>query len=73
MRRKAAQDIVGSFPTASDELRRTSMVVSLTKPITLASGSSTRAAFRQVADAFGAEVAVHFKDLGVDDTLTAIT
>ena len=44
MRRKAAQDIVGSFVTASDELRRTGMVVSLTKSVILASGSSARAA-----------------------------
>ena len=71
MRRKAAQDIVGSFVTA-DELRRTGMVVSLTKSVILASGSSAKAVLRQVADAFGAQVAVHVKDLGVDDTLMAV-
>ena len=65
LRRKAAHDIVGSFVTASDELRRTGMTV-----FSLASGSSARAVLRQVADAFGTQVAVHVKDLGVDDTLT---
>ena len=73
MRRKAAQDIVGSFITPSDETRRTGTVVSLTKSVILASRSSARAVLRQVADAFGAQVAVHVKDLGVDDTLTAVT
>ena len=63
---------MGSFATASDELRRTGMVASLTKSIILASRSSARAVLRQVADAFGAQVAVHVKDLGVDDTLTAV-
>ena len=73
LRRKAAQDIVGSFVAASDELRRTGrtgMVVSLTSVI-LASGNSARAVLRQVAGAFGAQVAIHVKDLGVDDTHTA--
>ena len=47
------------------------MVVSLTKSVILASGSSARAVLRQVAGAFGAQVAIHVKDLGVDDTLAA--
>ena len=57
--------------SASDELRSTGMAVSLTKSVILASGGGTRAVLRQVADAFGAQVAVHVKDLGVDDTLAA--
>ena len=72
LRRKAAQDIVGSFVTASDQLQRTGMIVSLTKSIILASGSSARATLRQVAEAFGAKVVIHVKDLGVDDTLGAL-
>ena len=52
-------------------LRRTGMVVSLAKSVILASGSSARAVLRQVAGAFGAQVAIHIKDLGVDDTLAA--
>ena len=73
LRMTAAQDIVGSFVAASDELRRTGMVVSLTKSVILASGSSARAVLRQVAGAFGDQVAIHVvKDLGFDDTLTAV-
>ena len=71
LRRKAAYDIVGSFAAATDELRRTGMVVSLTNSVILASGSSAKAVHRQVAGAFGAQVAVHVKDLGVDDTHAA--
>ena len=47
------------------------MIVSLTKSVILASSSGARAVPRQVADAFGAQVAIHIKDLGVDDTLAA--
>ena len=47
------------------------MIVSITKSVILASGSGARAVLRQFADAFGAQVAVHVKDLGVDDTLAA--
>ena len=72
MRKKAAQDNVGSFVTASDEFCLTGMVVSLTKSVILASGSSARAALRQVADAFRAQVAVHVKDFGVDGIFTAV-
>ena len=72
MRRKAAHDIVGGFAAATDGLRRSGMVVSLTKSVILASGGSARAVLRQVAGAFGAQVAIHVKDLGVDDTLAAI-
>ena len=43
LRRKAAHDIVGGFVTATDELRRTGMVVSFAKFVILASGSSARA------------------------------
>ena len=71
MRRKAARDIVGGFIAATDCLRRPRMVVSLTKSVILASGGSARAVLRQVAGAFGAQVAIHVKDIGVDDTLAA--
>ena len=71
LRRKAAIDIVSSFVAASDELRSTGMVGGLFKSVILASGGGARAVLRQVADAFGAQVAVHVKDLGVDDTLAA--
>ena len=64
LRRKAAADIVGSLVAAPDELRSTGMVVSLTKSVILASGRGARAVLRQVADAFGAQVAVHVNDLG---------
>ena len=37
----------------------------------MASGGGARAVLHQVADAFGAQVADHVKDLGVDDTLAA--
>ena len=53
------------------KLRRSGMVVSLTKSLNLASGGSARAVLRQVAGAFGAQDAIHVKDLGVDDTLAA--
>ena len=62
---------MGGFVTATDELRRTGMVVSFTKSVILASGSSARAVLRQVVGAFGAQVAVHVKGFGVDDTLAA--
>ena len=71
LRRKAAHDIIGSFAAATDELRRTGVVVSLTKSVIQASGSPARAVLRQVAGAFGAQVAVHIENLGVDDTLAA--
>ena len=71
MRREAARDIVGGFNAATDGLRRSGMVVSLTKSVILASGGSARAVLRQVAGAFGAQVTMHVKDLGVDDTLAA--
>ena len=71
LRRKAAQDIVGGFVTATDEPRRTGMVVCCTKSVILASKNSAKAVLRQVAGAFGAQVAIHVKDLGVDDTLAA--
>ena len=54
-----------------DEFRRTEIVVSFAKSVILASGSSARAVLRQVAGAFGAQVAVHVKDPGVDDTFAA--
>ena len=62
---------MGSFVAALDEPRNTGMIVSLTKSVILASGSGAKAVLRQVADAFGARVAVHVKGLGVDDTLAA--
>ena len=71
MRRKAAHDIVGGFAAATAGLRRPGMVVSLTKSVISVSGGSARAVLRQVAGAFGAQVAIHVKDLGVDDTLAA--
>ena len=71
LRRKAVHDIVGGFAAATNELRRTGVVISFTKSVILASGSSARAVLRQVAGAFGAQVAIHVKDLGVDDTLAA--
>ena len=71
LRKKAAHDIVGGFAAATNELRRTGMVVSLAISVILASGSSARAVLRQVAGAFGAQVASHVKDLGVDHSLAA--
>ena len=62
---------MGGFAAATDGLRRSGMVVSLAKSVILASGGSAGAVLRQVAGAFGAQAAIHVKDLGVDDTLAA--